>query len=299
MKINRARSGYMSSLMLLALLAGACGGQGNLSPYYKFPIIPIKIAYDVLSQSLTVSFSGEIQTPVGAFGLTTGVGFSEQKASGLRTLTIQTGGKSYVYKLERGQRYSINVPSDENGQTQVRYSGEDENLSIVIPNPTTETVAGLREQLKAAQEALEHGPAKAEGDEGGEVYDAAVNTNLAKSVDDDINTRRAQEEEAAAAEAAAAEAQRQRELQWQAREAELQRSLNDERRERAAAEDLAQQALRAEQEAKRQKQDAETQRRDDEARQHRREQERKIRRNEKLVGLGIEAAREIIRRSRN
>jgi hypothetical protein len=134
----------------------------KLSVYYKTPIIPIKVEYDVLNQTLSLSISGELQTPVGAFGVSTGVTTAQRKFSGVRTLTIRAGEMIYVYKLDTGNRYSINLPSDENGQAKVIYSGDDDNLSIVIPNPTGETVAGLREQLKAEQEARNQERSEAE-----------------------------------------------------------------------------------------------------------------------------------------
>lgn len=121
--------------------------------YYKLPLIPLKITYDIINNSLSVSISEEVQTPIGTFGITAGETFIKKRFPGVRTLTILTGNKKYVYRLEPGHPYSIMLPSDENGKSQVIYSGTDDNLSIVIPNPTNETVANLKAQLQQEQEA--------------------------------------------------------------------------------------------------------------------------------------------------
>jgi hypothetical protein len=152
----------VSITLILTLLLSGCvanppgaseQGTPGASVYYKLPLLSIQIAYDFINKHLQVSISGEIQTPLGAFGITTGVSFVEKRFQGVRILTVQTGNKKFVYKLDQGRPYSINIPSDENGNTQIIYSGGDENLSIVIPNPTNETIAGLKEKLKAEQEA--------------------------------------------------------------------------------------------------------------------------------------------------
>ena len=102
-----------------------------------------------------MSLSGRIQTPLGTFKATIGAASIAKRFDGVRTLTIVTGVKSYVYKLEHGHPYSIKLPSDENGQAEIRYSGTDDNLTIDIPNPTNETISELKQKLKEEQEARE------------------------------------------------------------------------------------------------------------------------------------------------
>lgn len=108
-----------------------------------------------------MSVNGEIQTPLGTFGISTGVSFVEQRYAGVRTLTVETARHKVVYRLEQGHPYSINLPSDENGDTQVIYSGTDDNLTVRIPNPTNETVAELKEKLKEERDARAHAEAPA------------------------------------------------------------------------------------------------------------------------------------------
>lgn len=154
MNDSNVRRLILIGFISLFSMAGGCGGQqgeSGVSPYYQLPVIPIKVSYDVLSRKLQVSVSGSIQTPVGTFGATASAGPSPKQFSGVRTLTIESGTGKYVYQLERGKRYSISLPSDENGEAKVVYSGTDDNLSIVIPNPTGDTVGELRRRLKEEQ----------------------------------------------------------------------------------------------------------------------------------------------------
>jgi hypothetical protein len=152
-----------SVILIAVLLAAGCDTQqvtpvGNV--YYKLPLLPIQITYDFINQHLQVSLNGEIQTPIGTFGVSAGAAFVEKRFQGVRTLTVETARNKVVYRLEQNRPYSITLPSDENGNTQVIYSGTDDNLLIRIPNPTNETVAGLKEQLRAEQEARQRAEAQ-------------------------------------------------------------------------------------------------------------------------------------------
>lgn len=179
----RARSHHfsISVILIFAVLLSSCTGingtSGNgtgqegtpiLAATYTLPLLPIQIAYDFLSKKISVSISGRIQTPIGTFGISTGLGVAEKKFGGVRTLIVEAGDKRYVYKLEKGRPYRISLPSDENGKTEVNYPGDDENLIITIPNPTDETIADLKEKLKEEQEAHERDKAQSQAQSEGQ-----------------------------------------------------------------------------------------------------------------------------------
>ena len=279
-------------LVLCSLASGCNGrqGEGGVEGYYQLPLIPIKVSYDFVSKKLKVAISGQIQTPIGTFGVTASVGSSPKQFNGVRTLTLETGTRKYVYQLERGKRYSINLPSDENGEAKVVYSGTDENLSIVIPNPTNETVGELRRKLKEEQEARERAEAGVrDGDEPDETYTeeaAEAERQRAQDAEDQRERERIAQDEAY---------RRQLELERQRREAAELREQQSQQREQEAQR-RAQEAERQAQEARRQREEMADRRRDEEAERQRREEERRRRRNEELLRLGINTAREVLRR---
>jgi hypothetical protein len=151
-------------LLLVAILSTGCVNRDTNPSFavsYSPPLLPIEITYDVMSGQLKVALSGRIQTPIGSFKVSFGAASIAKRYNGVRTLTLITGNRKYVYELEHGRPYSIRLPSDENGQAEVRYSGNDDNLEISIPNPTDETIAQLKEKLKQEQEAHAGGAAVA------------------------------------------------------------------------------------------------------------------------------------------
>lgn len=159
MKNTRRSYRLAAAILTFAILSTGCANQGaapSATLSYSPPLLPIEITYDLTTGQIRVSVSGRIQTPLGTFKVSFGAKSIEKRYNGVRTLTIITGTKKYVYQLENGRPYSIKLPSDENGQTEVRYSGADENLEIEIPNPTNETIAELKQRLKEEQEAREH-----------------------------------------------------------------------------------------------------------------------------------------------
>jgi hypothetical protein len=142
-------------ILVVAILLTGCVNRDTTSSVtvsYSPPLLPIEITYDVISGQLKVALSGRIQTPIGDFKVSFGAASIAKRYNGVRTLTLITGNRKYVYELEHGRPYSIKLPSDENGQTEVRYTGNDDNLEISIPNPTDETIAQLKEKLKEEQE---------------------------------------------------------------------------------------------------------------------------------------------------
>lgn len=142
-------------VLMVAILLTGCVNRDTTSSVtvsYSPPLLPIEITYDVISGQLKVALSGRIQTPIGSFKVSFAATSIAKHYNGVRTLTLITGNRKYVYELEHGRPYSIKLPSDENGQTEVRYSGNDDNLEISIPNPTDETIAHLKEKLKEEQE---------------------------------------------------------------------------------------------------------------------------------------------------
>lgn len=159
MKNTKRSYRLAAAILTFAILSTSCVNQGvvpSATVSYSPPLLPIEITYDLTTGQIRVSVSGRIQTPLGTFKVSFGAKSIEKRYNGVRTLTIITGTKKYVYQLENGRPYSIKLPSDENGQTEVRYSGADENLEIEIPNPTNETIAELKQRLKEEQEAREH-----------------------------------------------------------------------------------------------------------------------------------------------
>jgi hypothetical protein len=147
---------HVAAILVSAILLTGCANRG-IGPSsfvsYSPPLLPIEIAYDLITGQIKVLLSGRISTPLGTFKAAFGATSIATGYNVVRTLTIITGTRKYVYELEHGRPYSIKLPSDENGQTGVRYSGTDDNLEIEIPNPTNETVAGLKQQLKNEHEA--------------------------------------------------------------------------------------------------------------------------------------------------
>ena len=170
-------------ILISALSLGGCvsgprvsqEGVPSVAATYTLPLLPIQITYDFISKKIGVSISGKIQTPIGTFGISTGMGVVEKKFDGVRTLIIEAGKRRYIYKLEKGRPYRISLPSDENGKTEVNYPGTDDNLIITIPNPTNETVAELKEKLKEEQEAhkLDESEAQSQSGRQGNATDAA------------------------------------------------------------------------------------------------------------------------------
>ena len=158
--MNNTRGAYrlIATVLIFAILSAGCASNGvapSVTVSYSPPLLPIEITYDFTTEQIKVSLSGRIQTPLGTFKVTYGAKSIEKRYNGVRTLIVITGTKKYVYELEHGRPYSIKLPSDENGQTEIRYSGTDENLEIEIPNPTNETIADLKQRLKEEQEARE------------------------------------------------------------------------------------------------------------------------------------------------
>lgn len=158
MKPQRTHTSIATVLGLAILLSSCTSGTTQQpSPIggvtYKPSFLPIKITYDFFSKAISVSFSDEIQTPLGTFGYVLGAKIAEKKFESVRKLKIQAGDKLYVYKLERGTSYSIAIPTDENGKTEISYTGTDDDVTITIPNPTSDTVADLKARLKEEQEA--------------------------------------------------------------------------------------------------------------------------------------------------
>lgn len=290
----RARRIVSVTFLAVCLSAAGCGGgqqgtssgsggaSGGVGVFYELPLIPIRVTYDLVTGRLQVSISGKLQTPIGTFGVTPNVSTAPRQFGGARTLTIRAGDKTYIYRLDKGQRYSISLPSDENGEAKVIYSELDNDLSVVIPNPTSDTVAGLREQLRAEQEARQREQEEA----------AARETELRNGSRQEpgcCGTTGPQEgqqplldnpfvQQAPAEDAA----QRQRELDAQAQEEEYRRQLELERRMRAEVE-------RREREAEQRSRDVEAER----AERARRESAERDRRRDEMIRGGIEFGREI------
>ena len=150
--------------LLLYSLTGGCGGRqagGGISVDYTPPFVPIKVSYDFVDRKLQVSMSGRIQTPIGGLGATASAESAPEEFAGVRTLTLESGADKYVYQLEKGKSYSISLPSDVNGEAKVIYSGADDNLSIVIPQPTSENVGELLRRFDKEQEADQQAEAEA------------------------------------------------------------------------------------------------------------------------------------------
>lgn len=149
-------------ILIVAILSAGCGNGGvnsSVSVSYSPPLLPIEITYDVSTGQIKLALNGRIQTPLGTFKVSYAATSIDRRFNGVRTLTVVTGTNKYVYKLEPGRPYSIRLPSDENGEAEVRYSGTDDNVEIVIPNPTTETVAELKQRLQEEQEARQRAEA--------------------------------------------------------------------------------------------------------------------------------------------
>lgn len=149
-------------ILIVAILLAGCSNGGvssSVSVSYSPPLLPIEITYDLSTGQIKLALNGRIQTPIGTFKASYAATSIGRRYDGVRTLTVITGTNKYVYKLEPGRPYSIRLPSDENGQAEVRYSGTDENVEIVIPNPTNETVAELRQKLQEEQEARQRAEA--------------------------------------------------------------------------------------------------------------------------------------------
>jgi hypothetical protein len=164
MKSTRNVSRLTVIILIAAILSAGCVNREvtpSVTVTYAPPLLPIEITYDVLSGQLKVALSGRIQTPLGSFKVSFAAASIAKRYNGVRTLTLITGDRKVVYELEHGRPYSIKLPSDENGETEVRYSGNDENLEISIPNPTDETIAELKEKLREEQEAHGEGDGSA------------------------------------------------------------------------------------------------------------------------------------------
>ncbi|MCP9495206.1 MAG: hypothetical protein MSG64_12240 [Pyrinomonadaceae bacterium MAG19_C2-C3] len=152
---------------------------------YSTPLLPIQISFDLLTYKISVTINRKIQTPLGTFGMSIKPSRMEKQIEnrfgGVRILIIAAGDQRYVYELEKGRPYRISLPTDENGKTEVSYTGIDEDLQITIPNPTSETMAELRQKLKDAEDARESAEAEykalLEGQMGGERGNNAVPDN--------------------------------------------------------------------------------------------------------------------------
>lgn len=161
MKAKRIHTSVAASLILVTLLNGCVppgGGVGGDNRHastravatYKPPFLPIEVAYDLLNDKLSVYISNKIQSPLGTIGFSAGVTVEEdeKKYEGIRVLRIEAGDKIYIYNLEKGRPYRITIPTDFYGKTELRLTGEDENITVSIPHPTAETVAELKERLR-------------------------------------------------------------------------------------------------------------------------------------------------------
>ena len=129
----------LAAIIIFAILSTSCVNRAtapSVTVSYSPPLLPIEIVYELTTGQIKVMLSGKISTPLGTFKASFGASSVAKRYNGVRTLTIITGTIKYVYELEHGRPYSIKLPSDENGQTEVRYSGTDDNLEINIPNPT-------------------------------------------------------------------------------------------------------------------------------------------------------------------
>lgn len=149
-------------ILIVAILLAGCGTGGynrSVSVSYAPPLLPIEITYDLSTGQIKLALNGRIQTPLGTFKVSYSATSIDKRFNGVRTLTVVTGTNKYVYKLEPGRPYSIRLPSDENGEAEVRYSGTDDNVEIVIPNPTSETIAELKQKLQEEQEARQRAEA--------------------------------------------------------------------------------------------------------------------------------------------
>lgn len=298
MNFVRARRIVSVTLLVVCLSAAGCsGGQqmpgsssggvsGGVGVFYELPLIPIRVTYDLVSGRLQVSISGKLQTPIGTFGVTPNVSTSPSQFGGARTLTIQAGDKTYVYRLDKGRRYSISLPSDENGEARIIYSELDNDLSVVIPNPTNETVAGLREQLRVEQDARQREQEEAAAREAELRAGAQQGPGCCGTVGPTSGPSEGHQhlldnpfgQQAPAQDAA----QSQQQLDAQAREEEHRRQVELERQMRREAENRAR-------EAERRSRDIEWER----AEQVRRESAERDRRRDQMIRGGIELGRDI------
>lgn len=155
-------------VMIFAGCGGTSGGGGGGTSYtpvgsvsVTLPLLPIEIAYDFINDKVKVSISNKIQTPIGTFAISGGVLAeekkylaAERKFKGVRKLRIEAGTQMEIYRIEDGRPYSVNIPTDVNGQTRLENWGSEGDIRVIVPNPTPETVAQLKAEIAALQQRL-------------------------------------------------------------------------------------------------------------------------------------------------
>jgi hypothetical protein len=188
MKPKPIHSSIADFLIIVMIFTGCAEGGGSNNGTevtssgavsLTLPFIPIEIVYDFLSNKIRVSISNKIQTPFGTFGISAGVVveekkyiLEEKKYKSLRKLRIEAGDKLYIYKLEKDRKYSINIPTDVDGNTKLETTGTDGDITVIIPHPTNETIAELREKIRLLEiQAIERAQETPQAQSGGQGSD--------------------------------------------------------------------------------------------------------------------------------
>jgi hypothetical protein len=123
-------------IVILCFLAVTKLAKVDAAVVYK-PPIPIPLAITVDNQghvSLSTS-GGEIPTPLGVFEfklkktIDPPAEFQDKKV-----LTVVAGDKEYFYDLG-AKSFTVSIPNDKNGQSQVRYDSTTGNIFVEIPQP--------------------------------------------------------------------------------------------------------------------------------------------------------------------
>lgn len=162
----------LADLLIVVMIFAGCGGTGggggggtSYTPVgsvsVTLPLLPIEIAYDFINDKVKVSISNKIQTPIGTFAISGGVVAeekkylaAERKFKSVRKLRIEAGTQMEIYRLEDDRPYSVNIPTDVNGQTRLENWGSEGDIRVIVPNPTPETIAQLKAEIAALQQRL-------------------------------------------------------------------------------------------------------------------------------------------------
>jgi hypothetical protein len=107
--------------------------------------IPVKVSYNLSDGGLSVEMGSQLSTPIGVFSVTAAIAPRTHES---RRLIILAGERKFVYALEKGHAYTINFPNDQNGRSEVRYSGTDEDITISIPNPVNPAAGPIAGQSR-------------------------------------------------------------------------------------------------------------------------------------------------------
>lgn len=108
---------WLTSLttVVLALTSTSCEPNGEVS--YQAPFVPFKLAVDT-NGKMSLSITGKIVTPLGVFGVTAGLGQSQEAKSGSTILYVYTyvdgALTANVYRINTGQELGFEI----NGKTQ-------------------------------------------------------------------------------------------------------------------------------------------------------------------------------------